>query len=250
MWIIPSVCDGARLEPLLAACRATGMIQPARCLVDLRRPFQHDPAHGRRLPHDWTLIPALGVPEAAEVVRILRSSAPPAPFYGILPVDHRPLTPGWDRALSRAAGEWQIACCHDALTQGKTARGGMDRATGLVCIGGALAHAMGELIPAGMSLDDARLAWMALGRSLGIVRHLGTVAVDRRPGPDYVAPRAELRERPRLFRWLNDEMKPMAARLREAMARAAHLAAQRTDAAAIVGPEMPMSMVVHAHRAV
>lgn len=221
MWIVPSVLTRARLEPLMAASAATSMTSGVVCLVDIRARLD-----GLRAPPDWTLVPALGDMGPAETVRVAAAAAPPGgTARGLLPADHLPRTRGWDRALTVAAGDWNIAYCNDLVFGGRDPVNGADRITGAVCFGGELVREMGAIVPDGMTLADARIAWARLGTMLGLLRYLPDVVVERPlgaadesrplPGRDHPERRA------RLFRWLNDEARPLAARIREAMAREA-----------------------------
>lgn len=217
MWIVPSVCGRAQLAPLIDAGYETAMTAPLGVLFDIR-----DGAAGLYPPPDWRLIPAVGRVEAAECVRIAAMPRPAGETIGFLPADHVPLTPGWDRALERAAGRWNIAYCNDLVSAKRHPVGGADHLSGAVCFGGALADAVGPLIPAGMSLDDARIAWAALGRSLGALRYLKGVEVEwrreRAAAARVPGRRLDPDRRARLFRWLNDELRPLARRLREVRA--------------------------------
>lgn len=218
MWIIPSVCDRARLQSLVESAMATDMREDAVCLFDIRGAGPHP-----GLPPNWTIVPTVTALPASETVRLAQRSAPGAGTFGILAPTHRPVTPGWDVALSRAAGNWNIAYCNDVVSQGRHALGGADHLTGAFCLGGALVREVGHIIPAGMTLPDARVAWLALGQRLGLLRFLRTVVVEKIDGEDEVLPLPagsyDADRRARLFRWLNDELRPMAARLREAIAR-------------------------------
>lgn len=218
MWIIPSVCNRARLQPLVESALASNMRENVVCLFDIRGPAPYPD-----VPPNWTLVPAVASLSAAETVRIARLSAPKAESFGILPVDHRPLTPGWDAALTRAAGSWNVAFCNDIVSQGDHALGGADHLTGAFCLGGSLVQEVGDIIPSGMTLFDARVAWMALGQRLGLLRFLRSVVVEKTgEAPDELPLPPGIYDsdrRARLFRWLNDELRPLAARLREAMAR-------------------------------
>lgn len=220
MWIIPSVCGREDLAPLMHACRATAPLCAVTALCDIRVSAAGLPS----LPR-WRLIPALGPLAAADCVRIARLAGAAEGPIGFLAADHRPLTPAWDAALARAAGQWNIAYCNDLVSAGRHPVGGADRVTGAICIGAGLVREMGEVLPTGMTLADARVAWAALGRALGCLRYLSDVAVEWRPersGEVRPLPGAEPPERrARLFRWLNDELRPLAARVREARAAAA-----------------------------
>lgn len=218
MWITPSVCGRDQLVPLMTAARATGMSSPVTALFDIR-----DSAAGLPPLAQWRLIPAVGRLAAADCLRIARLSAPMAGPLGFLPADHVPLTPGWDAALERAAGDWNIAYCNDLVSAGRHPVGGADRVTGAVCIGARLAREMGDVLPAGMTFSDARVAWATLGRTLGALRYLPGVEVEwrRERAIDERGYPADPESRARLFRWLNDDLRPLARRVREARAEEA-----------------------------
>lgn len=218
MWIIPSVCGRGELAPLMTAARATGMSSPVTALFDIR-----DSAAGLAPIAQWRLIPAVGRLAAADCLRIARLSAPAPGPLGFLPADHLPLTAGWDVLLERAAGQWNIAYCNDLVSAGRHPVGGADRVTGAVCIGGRLAREMGDVLPVGMTFSDARVAWATLGRALGALRYLPGVEIEwrRERAVDERADPADPESRARLFRWLNDELRPLARRVREARAEEA-----------------------------
>lgn len=228
MWIIPSVLTRARVQRLIELTQDTGMTAGAVCLVDIR-----EPRGALDLPANWTVVPALGPLSLSETVRIAMSAAPFARGHampvGILPADHAPRTRGWDRALEDAAGDWSIACSNDLMLAGCDWRTGEACATGAVCFGAGLVRVVGDIVPDGMSLTDARLAWTALGTSLrrldympGVVvqaPHAGSDGSPRRkpdPMPGLIGD-----DRAALFRWLNDDLRPLVARILEAMAREA-----------------------------
>lgn len=59
-------------------------------------------------------------------------------FYGFIADDEFVMTPGFDKRLIEAAGDWNISHGNDQIQDGK-------RAQGYVCIGGKLARAAGYL---------------------------------------------------------------------------------------------------------
>jgi hypothetical protein len=217
MWIVPSVCGRAALVPLVAACRESGMTRPVSALVEIGAS-----AAGLGRPANWSLIPAVGRLEPVDCVHIASLAAAPAEPIGILPADHSPVSDGWDVALERAAGRWNIAYSNDLLSAGKHPVGGADRVTGAVCIGGELARILRPVLPAGMTLADARIAWATLGRALGALVYLKGVVVEMRPervaGAKDAALLRDPERRARLFRWLNDEVRPLVRKVREARA--------------------------------
>ena len=254
MWIVPSAGGRppARPEPLrrgegplarlMEACRKTGMTGEAFCLLDITC----DRAR-LEVPETWTVVPALSRVSPAEAARLAMLARPDAEHYGILTDDHVPRTKGWDRALGLAAGRWNVAYCNDLVHAGRDPRTGTAKVTGAVCLGGDLVREMGAAIPDGMTLADARRAWMALGRSLGLLRYLPGVVVERRRGEKgpFEHPDECAEGRARLFRWLNDEHRPLARRLRFAISHAAGLRLGEAPAS-----PRQAARANHAHRAV
>ena len=152
---------------------------------------------------------------------------PELEFYGWLADDTFPETAGWDRALSEAAGEWNLAYADDGgyLSLGSGSRDGGELTSGL-CWGGELVRAAGSW---SLGFDSAWLdmAWLELCRPLGLLRYVPEVTVRHdqwRTGRrekdelDEAAERAIERDRAKFYAWQQYELPKIKRRVEERMA--------------------------------
>lgn len=219
MWICAPADDAGSLREVMDACEETAMSVEVFCLTDMALEHAY-----RRLPANWTLVPAVGRVGLADAVELARLARPAEPAYGILPPGHLPRTRAWDTALSLAAGRWNVAYSNDLFEGGRHPMTGLDKVTGAVCLGGELVREMGSIIPRGLGYAEAAMTWVSLGRALGLLRYLPDVVVERQldyPAGGDPAPEADELARARLFRWLNDEARPLIRRVRRAISREA-----------------------------
>lgn len=94
-------------------------------------------------------------------------------FYGALSDDEFILTPGWDKILTKAAGDWYIAHGNDHWQS-------QFRIHGAMTFGGELVRTIGYLSPPGMWHWYMDNFWEHLGAQCGIRKYCKDVLVEDR----------------------------------------------------------------------
>jgi hypothetical protein len=105
---------------------------------------------------------------------------PHAGFYGWLADDTYPATPGWNLALERAAGDWQLSYAADGgYINPADLHAGTYFSSGL-CWGGELVRTVGWWALPGLKAAWIDIAWADIVSPLGLHRYLPDVLVDHR----------------------------------------------------------------------
>lgn len=212
MWIAQPLAGHAALKRFLDACSRTGMTEDLLVLADLRIKFPRTD-----FPPNCHLVPVLGPVSFNDTVAIARGLKPDAAYLGFLPSGYLPRSPCWDTRLASAAGDWNIAQANDLHHLGRHPLTGLPAITGAVALGGKLARAI-DVVPKGMEWAQAAATWSHLGRALGLLEYRRDVVIEN---TDWAAGgRASVPAdfggdpQARLFRWLNDEARPLIRDLR------------------------------------
>lgn len=178
MWMIPTRGRPEDMAALINAATSTGSPRAA-VMID-----QDDPAPYNSIgwPPGWHVHYALDHLELAGALNRLFEFYPDEPFYGVLADHARPRTPGWDKTVAEAAGDWNIAYTDDGWLHGRRQDDpSRPRICGAIALGGKLVRAAGWLIYpklVHLYVDDV---WEAIGEDLGLLKYLPHVlsAVDR-----------------------------------------------------------------------
>lgn len=112
---------------------------------------------GVRLPENWVMLVAPKRGEVGGRMEDYFKTLGSADFYSIVNDDVVPLTPGWDVALARKAGLWNVVYPDDTLN-------GERMATQFV-VGGELVRAVGSF-SLGFIHTMVDRAWMDIGRAV------------------------------------------------------------------------------------
>ena len=224
MWFVPTRLRPHRLQKFLDGCVTTGMTMPGLIVVDGEDGGDYS---GVRLPANWRIETA---PRRAEVCGRMEAyfqAHPAAAFYSIVNDDVVPETPGWDVALAREAGDWNVAYPWDTLTVDKAVPPGQPWrgvATQFM-VGGCLARAVGSFA-LGFLHTMVDRAWMDIGEGLGRLRFRSDIRLRHEHWARGLAPRDEtykrtfegkstiLHDRERYNQWYRLELPTLISRLK------------------------------------
>ena len=178
VWILPTLDRPAQCRAVLEQITAMGGNSPGVVYVNGDKDGYLSALYdGQReiLPERWTTFFARENLGALGALNKVFRLYPDEAWYGFVGDDEFVLTPGFDKKLIAAAGDWDFSHGDDGVNNGK-------RAQGYLCIGGKLAKAVGYLaLPEcwhWYGLDDM---WEALART-GICKQVfvDEVKVDHR----------------------------------------------------------------------
>jgi hypothetical protein len=163
---------------VLDSCMTAGMTSPGVVYVD----ETVDEYRNLRLPKNWTIHhePVWGSLQASMQWAFQRF--PDATQYGWLADDNHPRTPGWDKQLEAAAGDWNLAYANDGWNSlsgngEELFRNGHDLSSGL-CWGGKLVRTVGWWALPGVRQAGIDTAWTEIVRPLNLHRYLPDVTVE------------------------------------------------------------------------
>lgn len=126
-----------------------------------------------RAPRHWfQLHPMPAGSRCADVHRLISEYWPTEPFYGLLCDDQWPITPGWWRAMEKAAEDRYVVC--------PAGEPNFPRCRTAVAIGGALVRAMGSLVPAPLKHNFEDNIWDDVAREHNVLRPLPDYVVEHR----------------------------------------------------------------------
>jgi len=168
MWFLPSRGRPANLERFVKAYTETGATTPVYLWFDLDDPRLKE-YQDVEIPDNWA-VHVNGSRNIGEMMNQFVKTFPDAAFYGFLADDCLPRTPGWDKALIEAAGDWGIAYPND-LFQG-------EKLCTFPCCGGRLVRELGWWALPGLRhlfIDDAL---MTVGKRIGRLTYLPDVVLE------------------------------------------------------------------------
>ena len=172
MWILPTYCRPDRCREVLDSLVATGCSTQGVVVVNGRD--AESEYRALTLPPGWTITVLAENRGFAAALNATFEQHPNEPFYGYIADDEIASTHGWDRTLIEAAGDWRIANGNDRWNSEA-------RIQAHVCIGGALARAVGCLAIKQCwhwyAFDDM---WEAIHARLDLRVFCGDVRVDHR----------------------------------------------------------------------
>lgn len=154
MWFLPTLSRPKQCAEVLRNIIDNGCGSLGKVFVN-GPDFYKEYCATLSLPKDWQIIGSTENMGALGALNFLFKEFPGEPWYGFMSDDEFVSTPGFDKRLIQAAGDWNIS--HGNIGPDIKGEYGK-RAQGFLCIGGKLARAVGYLaIPGGWHwycLDD------------------------------------------------------------------------------------------------
>ena len=179
IWLLSTRGRPKMCQEVLDACEQSGMTSPGVVYVD----ETVDEYQDIRLPENWTIHYSPEWGSLAASLQWCFERYPDAKSYGWLADDTLPRTPGWDKLVEEAAGDWKLAYCWDdwlCLDQVEIyAIEQCSNITSGLCWGGELVRTVGRWsIPPGVVQAGIDTAWTELVRPLGLFEFLPDVLVE------------------------------------------------------------------------